>query len=424
MVHESANCSKYIKFNNKEFEAQWKGKRIPMTTVYEAYFAGDIDFNGDMLEVLKKRNDFVSYKITWSLIHFVLTGFVPDVLFHSRAQDEAQVRDHYERGNDFFEWFLGPSMVYTSAYFTKDDAHNLEHGQSRKLNRMCTKLQVKPGMTLLDIGCGWGTLCRHATKHFGAVSTGVSLARTQVEWGNREAAKQGIDDSCKLEVMDYRDIPTTSKFDRITCIEMAEHVGVRKFQGFMRQIYNHMEDDGLFVMQVTGLRRTMRWEDINWGLFMNKYVFPGADASTPLGFYSDQLEKAGWEIISVENVTMHYGITIHLWYNNWMKNKDKVISQYGKVWFKTWEFFLAWSTIIARLGTAGCYQFLCNKNINKVNRWRIYVPDENDHCTLDNKWEPIHENAVDKSAKRPEQDPEWYAEAGAPIPKMWTVSEN
>ncbi len=202
---------------------------------------------------------------------------------------------------------------------------------------MCEKIGLKKGEQLLDIGCGWGTLARFASVHFGAHATGVTLGRNQTAWGNNALRKAGIpEEQSKLLCMDYRDIPEspTGKYDKITCLEMAEHVGVRRFHIFVRQVYDMLEDDGVFFLQIAGLRKSWQFEDLIWGLFMNKYVFPGADASAPLGWVVDKLEGNGFEVKAIDTIGVHYSATIWRWYRNWMANREKVEAKYGKRWFR------------------------------------------------------------------------------------------
>jgi len=189
---------------------------------------------------------------------------------------------------------------------------------------------------MLDIGCGWGTLAKYASVYYGAKVTGITLGRNQTAWGNNGLRKAGIEEGqSKILCMDYRDIPVPEgKYNKITCLEMAEHVGVRHFSSFCRQVNDMLEDDGVFFLQIAGLRKAWQFEDLIWGLFMNKYIFPGADASTPLGFVVDKLEGAGFEIKSIDTVGVHYSATLWRWYRNWIGNKDKVIAKYGKRWFR------------------------------------------------------------------------------------------
>jgi cyclopropane fatty-acyl-phospholipid synthase-like methyltransferase len=135
--------------------------------------------------------------------------------------------------------------------------------------------------------------------------------------------------------MDYRDIPVPEgKWNKITCLEMAEHVGVRYFGTFLKQVHDMLDDDGVFFLQIAGLRKSWQYEDLIWGLFMNKYIFPGADASTPLGFFIDKLEGAGFEVKAVDTIGVHYSATLWRWYRNWMANKEKVVAKYGDRWFR------------------------------------------------------------------------------------------
>jgi len=172
---------------------------------------------------------------------------------------------------------------------------------------------------------------------------------------------------------DYRDIPKT-KFNKITCLEMAEHVGIRRFPTFMNQVKDLLEDDGVFYLQIAGLRRFWQMEDLVWGLFMNKYIFPGADASLPLFWVCNQLEYAGFEVQAVDTVGVHYSRTIELWYQNWQKNRKPIEAKYGVRMYRLWNFFLAWSTIIARQGSATCFQITAHKNSNAFNRLGLSNP--------------------------------------------------
>ena len=151
---------------------------------------------------------------------------------------------------------------------------------------------------------------------------------------------------------------------------MAELVGVKYFRRFMKQIYGLLADDGLFYLQIAGLKAGIHIESLVWGLFMSKYIFPGADASMPLSFVVKNLEKAGFEIHSVENVGIHYSITIDRWYDNWMRNQADVEAKYGQFWFRLWQVFLGWSVHIAKQGNSTCFQIVCNKNQETFDRYR------------------------------------------------------
>ncbi len=358
----------YVVFNDKKLANRYAHKRIPMATLYEAYFDGDIDITGDIFAFLRNRNLFVKYTLTPMHLKWAVTNFVPEVAIHSKAQDERIVREHYDRGNDFFGWFLGERMVYTSGFF-ENPGQTLEEAQDNKMNLVCQKLQLQPGERLLDIGCGWGTLARHAAKYYGADATGVTIAERQTEFGNQRIADWNLSDRARILCKDYRDIPSQS-FDKISSLEMVEHVGVKNLDGFYEQVRDLLTDDGLFLLQWTGLRRGLRPEDLIWGLFMNKYIFPGADASLCPAPMLKSMEKAGFEMHSTENISAHYGLTIKKWHDNWLSNKDAVVAAYGERWYRIWNFFLAWSTIIAEQGNAACFQVVLHKNLDGYDRMR------------------------------------------------------
>src|SRR5215467_11136552 len=190
------SLSDYVVFNDKKLARRYAHTRIPMATLYEAYFDGDIDIPGDIDQLLKDRDLFVKYTLTPGHLRWAVTNFVPEVTIHSKAQDERIVREHYDRGNDFFGWFLGERMIYTSGFF-ENRQESLEQAQDNKMNLVCRKLQLQKGERLLDIGCGWGTLTRHAAVHFGADATGVTIAERQTEFGNGRIQQAGVADRAR-----------------------------------------------------------------------------------------------------------------------------------------------------------------------------------------------------------------------------------
>lgn len=233
-------------------------------------------------------------------------------------------------------------MVYTSGMVSNPNTHEtLEQLQDNKLHIVCHKLglHLHPGAKLLDIGCGWGTLARYASTNFNAHVIGITLGKNQTAWGNQGLLADGIHSSqSKILCMDYRDIPRDT-YTHISCLEMAEHVGVRHFSSFLRQVYDLLSDDGVFVLQLSGLRKAWQYEDLVWGLFMSRYIFPGADASTPLGWYIDKAEGAGFEVKSVDTIGVHYSATMWRWYRNWVGNKEKVLEKYGGRWYRVCSCF-------------------------------------------------------------------------------------
>ncbi|KAF9022553.1 sphingolipid C9-methyltransferase [Hymenopellis radicata] len=385
------DIEEYITIKDAELAKLYNGKnKIPMQVFHDAFFEGKIDIKGDVLETLDYRHDFVKFTFTLELFKHVFTKLIPDVISHSQVQDQEQVQEHYDRGNDFYGWFLGPRMIYTSGVITDADTEEtLEQLQDNKLAIVCSKLDLQPTDRFLDIGCGWGTLTAYVAKNFGCDATGVTLAKEQAKFGTERIAKNGIPaDKARILNCDYRDIPKVSgSFDKISCLEMAEHVGIRRYSQFLSEVYDLLSDDGILVFQVAGFRQCWQYEDLNWGLFMNKYVFPGADASCSLGWVINKLEQANFEVKNIDVLGVHYSATLQRWYLNWVKNKDEVIAAYGDRWYRTWVFFLAWSVITSRQGSASVFQITLHKNLNAYHRVKGIKNHANIHIKMDK--EPI-----------------------------------
>jgi cyclopropane fatty-acyl-phospholipid synthase-like methyltransferase len=377
-VTKTTQLTDLVSFQDRSFAARYATRKIPMTTLFEGYLDGLIDIP-DMDAFLDARRELVSYALTKHHLEFFVTRFIPEVAIHSKEQDERIVREHYDRGDDFFDAFLGERMVYTSAFF-RDEHDSLEQAQDNKLDLVCRKLMVHPGDEMLDIGCGWGTLAMYAAKNYGAKSTGITISKNQTAFGNRRIAKAGLSERARIECLDYRDIPRR-QYDRISSLEMVEHVGIKNFGKFCQLAYDLLKDSGLFLLQWTGLRRGgalgvpvigLRPEDLIWGLFMSKYIFPGADASLPLSDVVRGLERVGFEIQSAENVSVHYGLTIQRWHQNWQNHEQTVVKAYGQRWYRLWHLFLAWSWRIAMQGNAACFQIVAHKNLDTFDR-KVFI---------------------------------------------------
>jgi cyclopropane fatty-acyl-phospholipid synthase-like methyltransferase len=366
--------SDFVKVRNQRVAGRYSKPKVSIEHFIEDYQDGKIDVEGDFKDLMKHKDEVFNYDITLGHLKFFLTRFIPEVTIHSKSQDERIVRDHYDNKNDLFNWFLGPRMIYTAGFFTNEN-ETLEQAQDNKMHLLAQKMHFKPGQTMLDIGCGWGTLVMNSAKNYGMDVTGITIAQAGADWGNNQIKEAGVADKARILRMDYRDIPQ-KKYDKITCLEMAEHVGLKNFEKFMAQIYNLLADDGLFYLQIACIRerKTPIWgpnmEDIIWGLFMNKYIFSGADASKAVNWDARRIEKVGFEIHSVENVGIHYSKTIDKWYYNWMGNKEKVLAKYGEHTFRMYQIFLGWSVEIAKQGSSTAYQIVCNKNLNNFNRYK------------------------------------------------------
>ena len=360
----------------------------------EAYISGKADMKDgvDLLEVLEGSSTvgsgYFRHRLTlWHLRSFLL-DLIPGLYFrHTKGGDTAEIRDTYDRGDDhdFYGKFLGHAMIYTSGVF-KTGTESLEEAQVNKLEMIAKKLQLKKGDRHLDIGCGWGALGAHSAQYYGTKCSLVTLSRDGKKHAEALFEERNIPKRDRPEVYlcDYRDTPGYEgtpgygkvKYDKISNVEMSEHVGLIGYEDYMRNIASMLEDDGLYFLQVAGLRRCWQWQDLCWGLFMGNYIFPGADASTPLSWYTNQIEQAGLEVRSVENIGIHYSETLRAWYHNWMSNKDLIIAKHGEYWFRLWCVFLSWSTVASKHGSATCYQIVAHKNKSSFDRKKTFVGKE------------------------------------------------
>ena len=288
----------YLTFKDTADKQKYSGRsKIPIQTFGEMYVDEKVDVNGDILDILEYRHDWSNFAFTWSLIKFIIGTFFRDVLSHSRDMDMEQIRPNYDNGNDHYAYFLGPRMIYTCGVIsdiTREET--LEELQDNKMAVVCEKLNLKEGDRMLDIGCGWGTLAKFASLNYGAKVTGVTIAEKGCAYATDALRSAGItEEQSNILCMDYRDIPK-QKFNAITNLEMGEHVGLLKLTTFFRQCYDMLEDDGSMYVQLSGLRQAWQYEDFIWGLYLNKWIFRGADASTPLWNYIRSLEMAGFEV--------------------------------------------------------------------------------------------------------------------------------
>lgn len=384
---------KHLKFKKADLKNKWYGFKIPLETAIELFQNQEIDFLPDVLEVMRHRDELFSFVFTKGHAESLVKDLFSRLWKHDSNADHADISDVYNMGNDFYGWFLCDRMIYSSGIFEDSSEKNLsernEAAQHKKLNHLCNDLaQMRPGMEHLDLGCGWGAMVLHATKHFGTQTTGVTLSKEQAKYienlapnymkaadntdseNNKKIKEEAvkfadskdvkkdtetlkvINENLKIRIMNAWDLDENKKYDVITCLEMSEHIGVRDYQRFMHKVRNMLKDDGIFYLQIAGLRRAWQYEDLIWGLFMNRYVFPGADASCALYWDIEQVERAGFEVRTVENKGIHYALTILTWYNNWVKNKDKVVKKYGEWAWRNWSIFLSWSYLIAMQGSS------------------------------------------------------------------------
>lgn len=260
-------------------------------------------------------------------------------LRHSRSRDSAAISHHYDVSNAFYERILGPSMTYTCAVYPSNDA-TLEEAQAEKYDLVCRKLGLRAGMRLLDVGCGWGGMVRHAARHYGVKALGVSLSREQTSWAAEAIDRDGLGDLAEVRQGDYRDIAEDG-FDAVSSIGLTEHIGVRNYPAYFAFLRDRLRPEGRLLNHCITLAHNRRGE---MGPFMDRYVFPDGELSGS-GSIIAEAQDAGLEIMHEENFRMHYARTLAAWCRNLVDNWDECVAAVGEPAARVWGLYMAGSRL-------------------------------------------------------------------------------
>ncbi|GAA3849775.1 MULTISPECIES: cyclopropane-fatty-acyl-phospholipid synthase family protein [Streptomyces] len=252
---------------------------------------------------------------------------------HTRRSDRRAISHHYDVGNDFYEIVLGPSMVYSCAYWAGPGS-TLEDAQRDKLELVCRKLDLKPGQRLLDVGCGWGSMAVHAAREYGVSVVGITLSQEQAVFARKRVAEEGLTDRVEIRVQDYRDV-TDGPYDAISSIGMAEHVGAERYLGYARDLYALLKPGGRLLNHQIARRPQKDESAYSVDVFIDAYVFPDGELA-PIGSTVTQLERAGFEVRDVESLREHYALTLRRWVANleaeWVRAQRLTSPGRARVW--------------------------------------------------------------------------------------------
>ncbi|MFF9816371.1 class I SAM-dependent methyltransferase [Streptomyces sp. NPDC014006] len=277
---------------------------------------------------------------------------------HTRRTDKKAISHHYDVGNDFYELVLGPSMVYSCAYWPAPDA-TLETAQRDKLELVCRKLALKPGQRLLDVGCGWGSMAIHAAREHGVSVVGITLSHEQAAYARKRAADEGLTDKVEIRVQDYRDVQD-GPYDAISSIGMAEHVGAERYLEYAQNLHALLKPGGRLLNHQIA-RRPQRDEgayDVD--AFIDAYVFPDGELQ-PIGITVSQLERAGFEVRDVESIREHYALTLRSWVANLEAQWDRAVRLTSPGRARVWRLYMAASALSFEHNRIGVNQVLAVK---------------------------------------------------------------
>jgi cyclopropane-fatty-acyl-phospholipid synthase len=279
---------------------------------------------------------------------------------HSKLRDRRAISHHYDLSNEFYSLILEPQMAYSSGYFTSDDpSYTVEDAQRDKLDLVCTKLGLEPGMRFLDIGCGWGSLSLHAAEHFGAQVTGVTIAAEQKKFIDARIAERGLEDQVEIRLQDYREIPEVAAgypFDAVGSLEMGEHVGEQNYGAYAQVLHDAVKPGGRVLIQQMS-RAGGRKGHPGGGPFIESFIAPDMHMR-PVGETVAFLERGGLEVRDVHMMREHYVRTVDGWLENFEANIDRLTELVGEEVVRVWRLYLVGGSMAFRDGRMGVDQIL------------------------------------------------------------------
>ena len=366
-----------VKFKNSEyhigegeptFTVNFK-KAIPLADLMkstslalgEAYMRGDLDIEGNLYEALDhflgQMGKFSTNESALKKIMFSST---------SKKNQEKEVTSHYDIGNDFYKLWLDETMSYSCGYF-KHPEDTLYQAQVQKVERILEKLYLKEGMTLCDIGCGWGYLLIEAAKKYGIKGVGITLSKEQKKKFEERIRENHLEDQLEVHLMDYRDLPESGlKFDRVVSVGMLEHVGRDNYELFMKSVKSIMNPGGLFLLHYISALQEHPGD-----AWVKKYIFPGGVVPS----LREIIHIAGdhqFYTLDVESLRRHYNKTLLCWNQNFQKHKDEVREMFGERFVRMWELYLCACAATFMNGIIDLHQILFTNGVNNdlpMTRW-------------------------------------------------------
>jgi cyclopropane-fatty-acyl-phospholipid synthase len=326
-----------------------------LSNLGSAYVDGDIDVDGHPGAIVSVANMLAlrSLRLEGKF------GRITRKLRRSKAKDLAAVQYHYDISNDFYRLWLDENMVYSCAYFENGD-EDLETAQIKKIDHILSKIQVKAGDTLLDIGCGWGALVIRAAQKYGAKCVGITLSEYQAELARKRVAQAGLDDRVEIRLQDYRDV--SGSYDRITSIGMFEHVGLQNLPGYFSKIGSLLTENGIAMNHgITSTDADSGETPYGNGEFIEKYVFPYGELPH-ISLALKAIQEGGLEVLDVENLRRHYAKTCELWAENFEAHATEIRSISGERRYRIWRIYLAGCAYAFSQDWISLYQVVCVKS--------------------------------------------------------------
>ncbi len=327
--------------------------RPTLGKIAKAYVEGALDIVGDVQDILRCGEDLVArdsstYQRRLSLLKWWK---------HTRPADRRSIQHHYDVGNDFYSLWLDQNRVYSCGYFAKD-GDSLDVAQEKKLDHICRKLNLEAGEKFLDIGCGWGGLVIWAAKNYGVHATGITLSEEQLAFSRNRIKQLGLQGKIEVRLMDYRDLPSDTQYDKIASVGMFEHVGRLNLPQYFSKIYSLLKPGGVVMnhgITTNSLDDHALGSDI--GRFVDEYVFPGGELvhlSTVVG----EMASQGIEVWDAESLRPHYAKTLWEWVKRLEGASDQARELVGEKRFRIWKIYMAGSAHAFDRGWISIFQIL------------------------------------------------------------------
>ena len=334
----------------------------------DLYSAGRLTVDGDLAELLTdlyRATDEAQEQLPL-VLRLLWRNQAPRSTSLKAAKDN--IHHHYDLGNDFYQlWLDKAAMQYTCAYY-EEPGISLEQAQLAKLELVCRKLKLEPGMTVAEAGCGWGGLARYMAKNYGVKVRAFNISQEQVSFARQQAKEQGLEGQVEYVLDDYRNI--TGEYDRFISVGMLEHVGTDHYPELAGVIRKHLKKDGLALVHSIGRNFPMRTN-----AWIEKRIFPGAYPPSITEFTS-VAEAGPFSVLDVENLRMHYAETLQDWLNRYEEHADEVRAMYGEEFQRAWRLYLAGSIAGFRASTLQLFQMVIahpeNNNVPR-NRKHLYA---------------------------------------------------
>ncbi|TFW25464.1 class I SAM-dependent methyltransferase [Massilia arenosa] len=321
----------------------------------KAYVEGAIEVTGRASDMINVVNALARTSLK---AEGKLGRFIRSFHSHSRKQDKAAIQYHYDVSNEFYQAFLDPAMVYSCAYF-ETGTEDLATAQVKKIDHILNKIALRPGQTLLDIGCGWGALAIRAAEKYGARCVGITLSENQAALARERVRQQGLESRIEIRLQDYRDV--SGQFDRITSVGMFEHVGRANLPEYFRIIHRLLAPDGLAMNHgITTTDVGGGETPYGGGQFIEEYVFPHGEL-VHLSTVIQAMQQGGLEVRDVENLRRHYARTCAAWTENFENHAEQIRGLVDPKKFRIWHVYLAGCSYAFAHDLISLYQVVCGK---------------------------------------------------------------